>query len=190
MWCRIWNTRFDPALRRRSPRRVSTEKGRSYGWCRLIAPFFVFCCMHDNAGRASCSTGAKFSKSLFAVFLIVVSPSGILGYCYRQLVAGVYGGPVTGRHLLLRSGASCSHLLLAVMALIPISAWVVDRLLSQSLNMRIPFHAAGSSWGLLPCRLLVWPLLILVLPFYRFSVNSKPVLFFDFFPLYRCAWQS
>jgi len=103
--------------------------------------------MHDNAGRASCSTGAKFSKSLFAVFLIVVSPSGILGYCYRQLVAGVYGGPVTGRHLLLRSGASCSHLLLAVMAVMPISAWVVDRLLSQSLNMRIPFHAAGSSFG-------------------------------------------
>jgi len=101
-----------------------------------------------------------------------------------------YGGPVTGRHLLLRSGASCSHLLLAVMAFMQIIAWVVDRLLSQSLNMRIPFHAAGSSWGLLPCRLLVWPLLILVLPFYRFSVNSKPVLFFDIFPLYRCAWQS
>jgi len=33
------------------------------------------------------------------------------------------------------------------MALMPISAWVVDRLLSQSLNMRIPFHAAGSSLG-------------------------------------------
>ncbi|MCZ7929500.1 hypothetical protein [Agrobacterium pusense] len=80
-------------------------------------------------------------------------------FCYRQLVAGGYGGPVTGRHLLLRSGVSCSHLLLAVMAVMPISAWVVDRLLSQSLNMRIPFHAAGSSWGLLPCRLLVWPLL-------------------------------
>jgi hypothetical protein len=80
MWCRIWNTRFDPALRRRSPRRVSTEKGRSYGWCRLITPLFVLCCMHDNTGRASCSTGAKFSKSLFAVSLIVVSPSGIIGF--------------------------------------------------------------------------------------------------------------
>lgn len=101
-----------------------------------------------------------------------------------------YGGPVEAHHLLLDVGASCSRLLLAVMALMPISAWVVDRLLSQSLNMRIPFHAAGSSWGLSPCRLLVWPLLILVLPFYRFSVNSKPVLFFDIFPLYRCAWQS
>lgn len=94
-----------------------------------------------------------------------------------------YGGPVEAHHLLLDVGASCSRLL-------TISAWVVDRLLSQSLNMRIPFHAAGSSWGLLPCRLLVWPLLILVLPFYRFSVNSKPVLFFNIFPLYRCAWQG
>jgi hypothetical protein len=36
--------------------------------------------MHDNAGRAACSTGAKFSKSLFAVFLIVISPSGIIGF--------------------------------------------------------------------------------------------------------------
>ncbi len=80
MWCRIWNTRFDPALRRRSPRRVSTEKGRSYGWCRLITPLFALCCMHDNAGRASCSTGAKFWKSLFAVFLIVASPSGIIDF--------------------------------------------------------------------------------------------------------------
>jgi len=36
--------------------------------------------MRNNAGRASCSTGVKFSKSLFAVSLIVVSPSGIIGF--------------------------------------------------------------------------------------------------------------
>jgi len=100
------------------------------------------------------------------------------------LVSGAYGGPVTGRHLLLRSGASCTHLLLAVIA------WVVDRLLSESFITRISLSFAVSSFGSFALPASVWPLLILVLPLYRFSVNSKPVLFFEIFPLYRYAWQS
>lgn len=173
MWCRVWNA----CLTSRSPRRVSTEKGRSYGWCRLITPFFVFCFTHDNAGRASCSTGAKISKSLFAIFLIVVSPSGIIGFVIASWFAGVYGGPVTGRHLLLRSGARGAHLLLAIVA------WVVDRLLSKSVVMLISFSCCSFVFGSFALSASVWPLLILVLPLYRFSVNAKTVLFFILFPL-------
>jgi hypothetical protein len=70
------------------------------------------------------------------------------------LVSGAYGGPVTGRHLLLRSGASCTHLLLAVIA------WVVDRLLSESFITRISLSFAVSSFGSFALPASVWPLLI------------------------------
>ncbi|CUX08654.1 hypothetical protein AGR4C_Cc100059 [Agrobacterium tumefaciens str. Kerr 14] len=70
------------------------------------------------------------------------------------MVSGAYGGPVTGRHLLLRSGASCTHLLLAVIA------WVVDRLLSESFITRISLSFAVSSFGSFALPASVWPLLI------------------------------
>lgn len=86
---------------------------------------------HGGHGFSSSSRRPSFPNSL------------LQRHAWRSSNGPFYGGPVEAHHLLLDVGASCSLLLLAVIAVV---AWVVDRLLSKSSFMRRLLHAAVSSF--------------------------------------------